>query len=556
MIRSALDLLLGLRGKWRAGIVFLMGALAALAMAPVHFSPVLFISFPAFFLVLNESLMNRTPRQQKRMAFWLGWCFGFGYFLAGLWWIGAAVLVDGATFAWALPFAVAGIPAGLALFWAFASVVALMFWQSNTLKIISLVFFFSFAEFLRGFILTGFPWNALGYGAMPTVLFMQSASVVGLWGMTAFTLLAAFSPALLVLPGTGREQWRARILLICVVAGLVAHTGFGALRLLQEHQDTSSEEPVMLRLLQPNINQQDKWRPGNEEAVLQSYLDLSAAPGLSSVDALVWPESAFPFLVLQRPDVLARIDMLLPEGVRLITGAVRIKPSDQTTSDPATRPEFYNSIIEFNDGARPVGFYDKLRLVPFGEFLPFADIAERFGITKLVNAPGGFATGLAGNHYRFGDAGASGKALPQARFLICYEAIFPDFQSRVPQTDEASAQLSRPAEWMLNVTNDAWFGRLTGPYQHFHQARLRAVETGLPMIRVANTGISAVIDAYGRVEKSLPLGTAGIIDTALPPALPSTYQKRSPDLPFALFMLLLGFLLLTGRVLITPSDPV
>jgi apolipoprotein N-acyltransferase len=535
--------------------VFLSGALAALAMAPVHFSPILFLSFPAFFLILNESLTHRTPRQQKRMAFWLGWCFGFGYFLAGLWWIGAAVLVDGATFAWALPFAVAGIPAALALFWAFASVAAIMFWQSTTLKIISLVFFLSFAEYLRGFILTGFPWNALGYGAMPTVLFMQSASVVGLWGMTAFTFLAAFSPVLLVLPCTGRERQRARILLICVVTGLVAHTGFGVLRLSEAGQQVTAEDPVRLRLLQPNISQQDKWRPGNEEAVLQTYLDLSSAPGLSGVDALIWPESAFPFLVLQREDVLARLDMLLPEGVRLIAGAVRIKPETQTDADPRTRPEFYNSVIELSDRARPVGFYDKLRLVPFGEFVPFADIAERFGITKLVNTPGGFATGLAGNRYYFDDSVSSGKALPPALFLICYEAIFPDFQSRVSQTDEASGPSSRPAEWILNVTNDAWFGPLAGPYQHFHQARLRAVEAGLPMIRVANTGISAVIDAYGRVQKSLPLGTAGIIDTALPPALPSAHQTRSPDLPFALLMALLGFLLLAGRMLIAPSNP-
>ncbi len=554
MIRPALDFLLGLRGKSRAAIVFLLGALAALAMAPVHLSPVLFVSFPGFFLILNASLTDKTPRQQKWMALWLGWCFGFGYFLAGLWWIGAAVLVDGATFAWALPFAVAGFPAALALFWALASATALMFWQSNTLKIISLVFFLSFAEFLRGFILTGFPWNTIGYAAMPSVLFMQSASLVGLWGVTAFTFLAAFSPALLVLPSTGAERRRAHALLLCVAISLVAHTGFGAMRLSQANPDSVAEPPVMLRLVQPNITQQDKWRQGNEEAVFQTYLDLSAAPGLSDIDALIWPESAFPFLILQRPDALARIDALLPDGVRLLSGAVRVKPPEPVFSDTPPKLKFYNGLIEFNDRAEPVGFYDKQRLVPFGEFVPFADIVERFGITNLVNMPGGFEPGINSNDFRFDPSGTSERALPPAQILICYEAIFPNFSSRMPQTNQDSTRVASPAEWILNVTNDAWFGPLAGPYQHFHQARLRAVEEGLPMIRVANTGISAAIDAYGRIEKSLALGTAGTIDIALPAALPSTLQKRFRDIPFAIFMMLLGVMLLAGRVLVKPPN--
>jgi len=552
MIRPALDLLLGLRGKSRAGVVFLLGALAALAMAPVHFSPVLFVSFPGFFLILNESLTDRTPRQQKWMALWLGWCFGFGYFLAGLCWIGAAVLVDGPTFAWALPFAVAGLPAAMALFWALASATALMFWQSNTLKIISLVFFLSFAEFLRGFILTGFPWNAIGYAAMPSVLFMQSASVIGLWGVTAFTFLAAFSPALLILPSTGAERRRAQALLLCVAFSLVAHTGFGVLRLSQANPDSVAEPPVMLRLLQPNITQQDKWRQGNEEAVFQTYLDLSAAPGLNDIDALIWPESAFPFLILQRPDALARIDALLPDGVQLLSGAVRVKPPEPIFSDTPPQLKFYNGLIAFNDRAEPVGFYNKQRLVPFGEFVPFGDIVERFGITKLVNLPGGFEPGVGGNDFGFDPSETSHRTLPPAQILICYEAIFPNFSSRMPQSEQDGDRLDSPAEWILNVTNDAWFGQLAGPYQHFHQARLRAVEEGLPMIRVANTGISAAIDAYGRIQNSLPLGTAGIIDTALPPALPSTLQKRFRDIPFAMFMMFLGVMLLAGRVLVKP----
>lgn len=554
MMRSALDFLLGLRGKSRAGLVFLLGALAALAMAPIHFSPILFVSFSGFFLVLNESLVAKTAGQQRRMAIWLGWCFGFGYFLAGLWWIGAAVLVDGATFAWALPFAVAGFPAVLALFWGLACATALMFWRSNTLRIISLVFFLTFAEYFRGFILTGFPWNAIGYGAMPNALFMQSASVVGLWGVTALTFLAAFSPALLLSPGTGKERRRAKALLVCVALSLVAHTGFGAIRLLQADPTTANNEPVMLRLLQPNISQQDKWRQGNEDAVFQTYLDLSAAPGLHEIDALIWPESAFPFLIMQRPDALARLDALLPDGVRLLSGAVRVKPPEMTFSDTPPKLKFYNALIDFNDRAEPLGFYDKQHLVPFGEFMPFEEIVERFGISNLVNIPGGFAPGQGDNIMRFDSSATPDNNLPPAQVLICYEAIFPNFSSRTPLAEDDPTRTDGPAKWILNVTNDAWFGRLAGPYQHFHQARLRAVEEGLPMIRVANTGISAAVDPFGRITDSLRLGTAGIIDTALPSALSSTFQKRFPDILFAILMAIFGIILLAGQILVKPED--
>lgn len=560
-MRSTLDFVLGLRGKSRAAFVFLLGALAALAMAPIHFSPILFISFSGFFLILNESLVGKTSRQQSWMAVWLGWCFGFGYFLAGLWWIGAAVLVDGPTFAWALPFAVAGLPAVLALFWGLACAIALMFWRSNPLKIVSLVFFLTFAEYFRGFILTGFPWNAIGYGAMPNALFMQSASVLGLWGVTAFTFLAAFSPALLVLPRpdnerTGKERVHRKALLICVGLSLAAHTGFGALRLLQAEPDIASDDPIMLRLLQPNISQQDKWRQGNEEAVFQTYLDLSSAPGLDDVDALIWPESAFPFLVMQRPDALSRIDALLPDGVRLLSGAVRVKPPEMTFSNTPPKLKFYNALIDFNDRAMPVGFYDKQHLVPFGEFIPFGGLVERFGISNLVNMPGGFAPGVGGNMMRFDVPDEAESKLPPAQVLICYEVIFPNFSSRGPRPEDEPSQSDSPAQWILNITNDAWFGSLTGPYQHFHQARVRAVEEGLPLIRVANTGISASVDPFGRIEESLPLGIAGIIDTVLPSALPSTFQKRFPDISFAIVMAILGLMLLFGQIFIKPDDAV
>lgn len=555
MKRSRLTFLQSLRGKTRAAIVVLLGVFAALAMAPVHFSPALLISFTGFCLILDGAVADKTPVRKMRMAGWLGWCFGFGYFLGGLWWVGSAVLVDGATFAWALPFAVAGLPAGLGLFWALAAAGAVLFWRSNAEKILSLVVFFTLAEYLRGHILTGFPWNALGYAAMPTPVFMQSASVLGLWGVTLLTLVVALSPALFFMPATGSRKWHSAAVLLFAAAALAGQTAFGIWRLAQPQPAANDENPVMLRLLQPNISQRDKWRPGNEETVFQTYLDLSAAPGLERIDALIWPESAFPFLVLQNPNALSRIDALLPQGVMLLTGAVRVRPPDPAVSGSPSGMKFFNSLVTFNDRAEPLEIYDKQRLVPFGEFMPFSDIIERFGINNLVNMPGGFASGTGSNLLVPGALDSSDpldQPLPPVRVMICYEAIFPGFSAAdhdgPADPDVGPDTAGRRAQWIVNLTNDAWFGRLAGPYQHFQQARMRAVEEGLPMIRVANTGISAAIDGFGRVEQSLPLGTAGIIDTALPEALPRTFYSRFRDIPFALLMTFLSMILISGRV--------
>lgn len=536
--------------------MILLGAFAALAMAPVNFSPSLLISFTGFCLILDSAVADKTFGRKIQMAAWLGWCFGFGYFLAGLWWIGSAVLVDGWTYAWALPFAVAGLPAGLGLFWALAAAGTVPFWRSNAEKILSLVVFFTLAEYLRGHILTGFPWNALGYAAMPTPLFMQSASVLGLWGVTLLTVLVASSPALFFLPAAGSRKWQSAAVLLFAAAALAGQMAFGLWRLAQPLPAARDTAPVMLRLVQPNISQRDKWREGNEETVFQTYLDLSAEPGLDQIDALIWPESAFPFLVLQNSNALSRIDALLPKGVMLLAGAVRVRPPDSALPQSPPDLKFYNSLVAFNDRAEPVRFYDKQRLVPFGEFMPFMDILERFGIANLVNVPGGFASGTGSNLMDPGPATASGPldaALPPMRVMICYEAIFPGFAaadhdglSASGGNDSGSGE--RPAQWIVNLTNDAWFGQLSGPYQHFQQARMRAVEEGMPMIRVANTGISAVIDGFGRVEQSLRLGTKGIIDTALPEALPGTFYSRFRDIPFALLMTLLSTILIISRI--------
>lgn len=538
------SLLEGLSAKKRAFVVFALGAMAALSMAPLHWSPILFISFSGFFLIVNTALSSCDLRQRAKRAAGLGWCFGFGFFLAGLWWIGAAVLVEADQFAWALPFAVAGLPAGLALFWALAGCISALFWYNNLQKILALTISFGLAEYARGHVLTGFPWNAIGYGAMPSPVLMQSASVIGLWGVTLLTILVVTMPGLLLISKAPRNTGiRPTFVLVIVIGLLSLHIGFGLWRLNGAEIIIQQTSETILRLVQPNISQEEKWRQGNEDAVFQSYLDLTSAPGLDKIGAVIWPESAFPFLILQTPAALARIDQVLPDQTLLLTGAVRAKPPERSFSDTPPKLKFFNSLLIFDDKAQRQQVYDKQRLVPFGEFMPFGDILEQWGITNLVNIPGGFADGSNGNLINFTQINSAHPTLPPASVLICYEAIFPGSFELSSSTHNNAAATDSRAEWLLNVTNDAWFGELAGPYQHFHQARLRAVEQGLPMARVANTGISAMIDPYGRIVQKIGLGETGIIDVALPKPLNSTGYSKSRDLTFAIFMALFCSLL-------------
>jgi apolipoprotein N-acyltransferase len=229
---------------------------------------------------------------------------------------------------------------------------------------------------------------------------------------------------------------------------------------------------------------------------------------------LIWPESAFPFFLAREPDALSQITQLLGGRTLLITGAVRLGEP----FNPAN-PTVYNSIYVIDHDGSIVSIYNKVHLVPFGEYLPFQRFLEAIGLQQLTKLPGGFS---AGDRRRPISVPGAPPALP----LICYEAIFPD---------ELMPDGPRP-DWMVNVTNDGWFGISSGPYQHLQQARVRAVEQGLPMVRAANTGISAVIDPLGRIVESLPLGTEGLLTTRLPRPVGSPVYARVGDVPAAMIL--------------------
>ncbi len=509
-------------------VAFLAGASTTLALPPTNIWPLPFITFPILVWLIDGAGSGRLGGVPT--AALTGWWFGFGYFLAGLYWVGNALLVDAQMFGWLLPFAVIGLPAVLALFTALGVTLARLLWVRGPARILALAVALTATDWIRGHglcmpagaesfcLLPGFPWNAFGYAFATPMVLAQAASVVGVWALTFLAVAVYASPAALADdPADNKRSWLAPALGACV---LVAMLAFGAIRL--NAPAVAAVEGVRLRIMQPNLPQDDKFNYAGRQQVMKRYLALSdrssgpQATGVRDVTHLIWPESAFPFFLTREADALSQIADLLPEGTVLITGAVRA-PESAPPNTPVTRA--YNSIYVIDHDGSILSVYDKVHLVPFGEYLPFQDFLERLGLLQLTKVRGGF---IPGTRRRAQSIPRAPNFLP----LVCYEIIFPG--QAVPRGE-------RPG-WLLNLTNDGWFGASNGPHQHFQQARLRAIEEGLPLVRAANTGISAVIDPLGRVIAALPLGVEGVLDAALPQALPPTLYVRFGDTAAALML--------------------
>ncbi len=496
-------------GWRRAAIAFIAGALSVLALAPVNAWPVLFLTFPIIVLLLDGSGAGALGGIGSAAI--AGWCFGFGYFLAGLYWVGFAFLVDVKTFGWLLPFGVIGLPALLALFTSLGFALAQAFWTRGPARLLTLAVALTASEWLRGHVLSGFPWNAFGYALTGPLTLAQGSALVGLWGLTFFAVYLFASPAVLADdPLDHGRVWLAPALALGLLAALA---GYGAVRLALA--PSAFVSGVRLRIMQPDLPQDDKFNYSAKQQVMSRYLALSertgasGSAGLKDVTHLIWPESAFPFFLAREPDALAQIAALLANRTVLITGGARIAE----TARDAHSLRAFNSIYVIDGDGSVLAVYDKVHLVPFGEYLPFQGLLESIGLMQLTKVQGGFVAGDRRRALAIKDA-------PPLLPLICYEIIFPD--EAVPQTE-------RPG-WLLNVTNDGWFGTSSGPHQHFQQARVRAIEQGLPLVRAANTGISAVVDPFGRILEQLPLGAEGVIDSALPERIEPTLYLRGGDI--------------------------
>jgi len=518
-------------GWWRILIAFLAGASSTLALPPTDIWLLPFITFPILVWLVDGAAGSRFGGVLAAAA--VGWWFGFGYFLAGLYWVGHAFLVDAKTFGWLLPFAVVALPAGMAVYTAFGLALARLIWTRGAARVLALAVSLTLAEWLRGHLFSGFPWNAYGYALISPIWLAQGAALVGIWGLTFLAVAVYASPAVLADERADtRRPWLAPALSAAAIAVLAI---YGAVRL--ERTPTSYVKDVRLRIMQPNLQQDEKFNYSQKQQVMSRYLALSdrpsgpQSPGLRGVTLLIWPESAFPFFLTREPDALAQIAALLPPETVLITGAVRAP--ETAANAPVTRA--YNSIYVIDHHGSILSVYDKVHLVPFGEYLPFQELLERLGLMQLTKVRGGF---IPGEQRRTQPAPGAPNFLP----LVCYEIIFPG--NALPRSERkgwlyrhvgryfdwpsVAGSGERPG-WLLNLTNDGWFGASAGPYQHFQQARIRAIEEGLPLVRAANSGISAVVDPLGRIVKSLPLGAEGVLDAPLPQPIAATLYARWGD---------------------------
>ncbi|WP_425081433.1 apolipoprotein N-acyltransferase [Ruegeria arenilitoris] len=480
----------------KCALAALLGALAAFGLAPFGVWAATLVA-----LVLLAPLFLSTETRGR--AAWLGWAFATGYFAHGLSWIVEPFLVDAERHAWMAPFALIFMAGGLALFWALAFWVARRPAGGAITQAVFLVVTVSLAEMARGYVLTGFPWAGLAQVWVGSPV-AQLLSLVGPYGLGALTLLATLPLGAALAQRGG----------FALPLGLTVGTACLALGYASARPAVTETDHVV-RLIQPNAPQHQKWDPEYAPLFFARQIEFTAAQ--PRPDLIVWPETSVPaWLSSAQPYLDAIADAA--QGTPVFLGIQR-----------GDGPRIYNSMIYLDEKGQQQGLYDKHHLAPFGEYVPFGEVMAKFGIYGMAATNGnGFS---AGPGAALMDAGKLGKALP----LICYEAVF---------TQDVLSAPGR-ADFLLQITNDAWFGTRSGPYQHLAQAQMRAIEQGLPMMRSANTGVSAMIDPLGRITQALPLGQAGFFDAKLPAPFVSTVYSRNGDVP--VFVLLAALFALFWR---------
>lgn len=500
------------RGLGAGGVLGAAGAVSVLGFAPFHIQPLYLIALCLLVLMLDDARRCARP---LRAGFWRAWCFAAGAFLAGTFWVANAFLERGGVYAGFFWVPLLLMPAGLALFWGVAGAAYARLSRPGPARIVLFAALFTGVEYARATWLSGFPWNLPGHVWPAGGPVSQSASLIGAMGLSAVTLLVLASPA--ALDGTGRRAVRAiaPVLAVVALAGLIVS---GELRLARTPIETTG---ASVRVVKLGLAQSER-RYDQREAMLEAYLDLSTAPGLDAVDAVIWPEGALPALTLREPELLARMGEALA-GHTLILGSTR--------ADTDVLPyRYYNAlaVLDFTgEGPLAVEIYDKTRLVPFGEGNPIRPLTEIFGFQSLSTnspffVPGGGARTL------------TVEGLPPFLPLICYEIIYPGYVR-----DAAP----RPA-WILNISNDSWYGASTGPYQHHNIARYRSVETGLALVRSASAGVSGLVDPLGRAVQLSALKSSEALDIPILAAIDKPFYAKWGDAPWVAVLLAMLALLL------------
>ena len=495
----------------RIGLALAAGAAAALAHPPFGVLPGL-LGYALLMFLAERATSTRG-------AFWMGWLAGFAYFFISCWWVAEAFLVNPAQ-AWMAPFAASLLPIGLGLFWGTATALYRRFLPAGVKRVLFFAALFCLLEWLRGHILTGFPWNPAGASWKAGSAASQFAAIGGVYGLSFVTVAAAAAFGPLLGAGPRKARIGSAVLGALVLAALMVG---GAVRLAQAQLELTD---TVVRIVQADVDQESKWTPEAYRGIVERYVNLTARPGAVTPDLIIWPEGALPASANQvfapgSPESLAIARAVQP-GQSLIIGLGRGLP-DPTAPDGA---RYFNSLFvltdQGGDGLRITGVYDKYRLVPFGEYLPAGGLLGALGVRSLTHMPTDFSAGPR-------PAPIDIPGAPRAQPLICYESLYPGF---------TAGAAGRPA-WIVNISNDAWFGRTSGPLQHLNLASYRAIETGLPVVRSTPTGVSAIIDPWGRVvdDARLDPGESGVIDARLPAPTSVTLYGRTGDLLFWLAVL-------------------
>lgn len=484
-------------------MAFLFGCIGALSFAPLFYIICSFAAFSGLMLLLDYSRSNKE-------SFFIGWLFGTGYFAVGLYWISISLFVDINKYFYLLPFSAILLPSLIALYIAITTLISAVFRLNEWSKVLVFALNWTIIELLRSKLFTGFPWNLQGYVWCFSDNFIQITSILGIYSLSFLSILLFCTPYLIL-----TKNMFNLLFVIVIIVCIAAIWWLGKERL--NKADIDDDININIRLVQANIGQRAKWSKDALHNNLITHINLSNAPSDNNIDYIIWSESALPYLIKADNKPLDYLATINPNS-NIITGAVRAELTNQGHIH-----KLWNSLFLINStDTKIIDYYDKSLLVPFGEYIPFAGFLP---LDKITHGSIDFSKGklnkLLGDNYKF---------LP----LICYEIIFP-FNIR--------NTLER-ASWIVNITNDSWFGNSSGPYQHLHMGRVRAVEYGIPIVRAANTGISAVIDGYGRIRSSLGLSQRGIIDSKIPKLLPETFYSKYGDSTILLIIVLLYSLII------------
>lgn len=485
---------------WPRLSMFLLGAIGILAFCPFGLYPALAISFSAFLLLMERPVFSVSPFQYA-------FIFSYGHYLFGTYWVGNALMVYDLWYV--IPFLWIALPGFLALFQASAYWVVARTIHQPLAKVLMIAVLWSLMDYLKGtIIMTGFPWNLYGYIWGTSI--SQVTSIVGIYGLSLLTAVLLFSFAS-----------RSALFMVTCTSVFIGFFVWGE-RIVRTN--TNALTGVNIRLVQASIPQNTKWLADHFRENFERHLMISLQEAERPLNLIIWPEASIPTFIAKYPTLREALADIVPDNGFVLVGGPRQSENGEK--------KVYTSLFVLDQKGDIADTYDKTHLVPFGEYMPFKGYLP---IAKLTPGEQDYSPGTGLKVIKL-------PGIPSFTPLICFEAIFP---GNVTPAALAGGEVERP-EWLLNQTNDAWYGNSTGPYQHLQSVRIRAIEEGLPLIRSANNGISAVIDPYGRILYRLGLDDVGYLDFDLPKPIDPTYYSIHRE---KAYFIMLGFFALWAVIL-------